>query len=161
MWTRKHFKYFSDIDVDIKRDEKEIREYMTRVDGSLEERYPEIAAEWHPTLNGTVTPDMVKPKSDIKYYWLCPICGNEYDASPGHRIEGTGCPECGRKKRIAKRRKSVVMIDPDTGVVIKRFESIRMAHQETGISESNISSVCKGNRSKAGGYCWQYEDRYY
>lgn len=99
---------------------------------------------------------MVKPKTYIKYYWLCPICGNEYEASPGHRIEGTGCPECGRKKSIAKRRKSVVMIDPNTGDVIRRFDSIRAAHQETGISESNISSVCKERRKKAGGYIWKY-----
>ena len=157
MATRTNSKFFSDFDVDIKRDEKEIRKYMTKINGSLEERYPEIAEEWHPSLNGTVNPDMVKPKSDIKYFWICPLCGNEYEASPGHRIEGTGCPDCGRKRSIAKRRKSVLMIDPDTGDIIRQFDSIRTAHQKTGISESNISSVCRGNRRKAGGYSWRYE----
>ena len=86
MWTRKSFQLFSSVDVNLKRDEKEIRSYMTKVTGSLQELYPEIAAEWHPTLNGGIRPNMVKPKSDTKYYWLCPKCGNDYLASVGHRV---------------------------------------------------------------------------
>ena len=157
-WTRKTFKYFSDVDVNIKRDEKEIRKYMTQVTGSLAEKYPKLAAEWHPTLNGDVMPEMVKQKSDNKYYWICPVCGNEYEASPGHRVEGTGCPDCARKRNIASRMKRVLMIDARSGKVIREFASIREAHNTTGISESNISSVCKGNRKKAGGYNWRYAE---
>lgn len=157
-WTRKTYKLFSDVDVNIKRDEKDIRKYMTQITGSLAEKYPELAAEWHPSLNGDVRPDMVKPKSDIKYYWICPVCGNEYEASPGHRVEGTGCPDCARKRNIASRMKRVIMIDPGSGEVIKEFASIREARNTTGISESNISSVCKGNRNKAGGYIWRYAE---
>ena len=67
-------------------------------------------------------------------------------------------PGVWEKRSIEKRRKAVLMIDPDTGDVIRRFDSIRMAHQETVISESNISSVCKGYRNKAGGYRWKYEN---
>lgn len=49
------------------------------------------------------------------------------------------------------------MIDSETGEVINRFGSLRGANERTGISEANISSVCKGNRKKAGGYMWRYE----
>ena len=33
---------------------------------------PEIAAEWHPTLNGALTPEMVTAGSNRKVWWLCP-----------------------------------------------------------------------------------------
>lgn len=32
---------------------------------------PEIAAHWHPTKNGSLTPDMVKPWSNLEVWWLC------------------------------------------------------------------------------------------
>lgn len=160
MWMRKSCSFFSRVDVNLKRDEKEIRLYMTKVKGSLQETYPEIAAEWHPTLNGDIRPNMIKPKSDTKYYWLCPTCGKEYLATPGHRVYGTACPDCGRKKSAAKRRKAVLMIDANSGVVLKRFDSIKQAHEETGTGDGNISAVCKGNRKNAGGYYWCYESEY-
>ena len=46
--------------------------------------------------------------------------------------------------------------DPETGEVVKTFVSISDAAREMGISSSNITMVCKGVRSKAGGYCWSY-----
>ncbi|KRF59014.1 hypothetical protein ASG97_21350 [Bacillus sp. Soil745] len=38
---------------------------------SLQGKYPEIAAEWHPTLNGDVTPNDVLPNSKESVYWMC------------------------------------------------------------------------------------------
>ena len=32
---------------------------------------PEIAAQWHPTLNGSLTPQMVTAGSHKKVWWLC------------------------------------------------------------------------------------------
>lgn len=158
-WTRKNpYKFHSDIDVDIKRDEMEIRKYMTVIkEDSLADMYPEIAKEWHPYLNGSVTASMVKAKSDVKYYWLCPDCGNEYMASPGHRTDGTGCPKCGILKSALARSIEVVMIEPETKEIIETFKSISDATRQTGISSSNITSVCKGNRKRAGGYLWTYK----
>ena len=52
------------------------------------------------------------------------------------------------------------MIDPRSGIVIKRFDSIKQAHEETGAGDGNITSVCKGIRKKAGGYYWCYESEY-
>lgn len=36
----------------------------------LKSRYPEIAAQWHPTLNGNMTPDKVLATSPQKVWWL-------------------------------------------------------------------------------------------
>ena len=60
----------------------------------LATRYPEIAAEWHPTKNGDLTPSGVLPRSEKKYWWKCSRCGNEWHASPDSRINRMSCPEC-------------------------------------------------------------------
>lgn len=160
MWTRRYVKHVhSDVDINIKRDEQEIRSYMTKLrNGSLAELYPAIASEWHPILNGTVTPDKIKPGSDYKAMWICPQCGNVYSASVGHRTgsKPTGCPKCGIEKNRAANRKAVKMIDLETGAVIKIFKSISEASIQMHINSSNISMVCKKTRPRAGGYGWDY-----
>ncbi len=157
-WTRRKPIFHSRVDINLDRDELEIRSYMTNIKGkSLADKFPELAKEWHPTRNGQLTPQKVKPGSDISVWWICPDCGNEYRAAIRPRaIEGTGCPICGIEKSAKHRRKAVIMIDPITYEVIKEFESIRVASKELKINESNISTVCKGQRRKAGGYIWRY-----
>lgn len=58
----------------------------------------ELAEEWHPTKNGELTPSMITIRNGKKVWWLCPVCGHEWQATPAHRSEGKGCPVCGRKK---------------------------------------------------------------
>ena len=63
-------------------------------DNSLSEAYPDIAKEWHPTLNGDLTPDMFTKGSQKKAWWLCNK-GHYYQTSIGSRTGGkTGCPYC-------------------------------------------------------------------
>lgn len=59
---------------------------------------PELAAEWHPTKNGALTPEMVMPLSNKKVWWRCPK-GHAYQAVVGARtMRKTGCPYCANKK---------------------------------------------------------------
>ena len=59
---------------------------------------PELAAEWHPTKNGALTPEMVTPLSNKKVWWRCPK-GHAYQAVVGTRtMRKTGCPYCANKK---------------------------------------------------------------
>ena len=158
-WTRKRMSDFhSPIDIDLERDEMEIRSYMKKLKGdSLEDLFPEIAKEWHPTKNKSVKPNQVKRGSTAKYWWLCPDCNNEYKASVYHRTSGTGCPKCGAKKSAANRRRKVHMIDMETNEILKTFESVIDASQYMNFkTSSNITSVCKGNRPHSGGYLWRY-----
>jgi len=71
---------------------------------SLAERSPTIAAEWHPTLNGDLTPADVSFSKKAKAWWLCAGCGHEWQAIIGNRVRWPGCPHCGRngRKRPAK-----------------------------------------------------------
>ena len=70
------------------------------VTNSLVSLHPEIVKEWHPTKNGTLTPDKVVAGSEKKAWWKCPNgSDHEWDASIRHRaVDGSGCPFCAGKK---------------------------------------------------------------
>ncbi len=62
---------------------------------------PTLADEWHPTKNAPLLPNAILPKSGKKVWWLCPQCGNEWQAAPHSRSAGHGCPFCsGRVPKI-------------------------------------------------------------
>jgi Probable Zinc-ribbon domain len=57
---------------------------------------PELAAEWHPTRNGSLTPLDVTRKSARTVWWRCAADpSHEWQVSVAHR---TGCPQCPRLK---------------------------------------------------------------
>lgn len=56
--------------------------------------HPQVAAEWHPTKNGDLTPSDVTRYSQRKVWWLG-TCGHSWRASPAIRAGyATGCPKC-------------------------------------------------------------------
>ena len=61
--------------------------------------YPDIAAAWHPTKNGDLTPDDVHYSSNKKRWWICRVSpDHEWYATPNHRTAGRGCPFCSGKR---------------------------------------------------------------
>lgn len=69
--------------------------------GTLADRFPEIAAEWHPTLNGDLTPNDVTGSTSTKVWWLG-RCGHEWDMTVANRTTlGQGCPFCAGKRVLA------------------------------------------------------------
>ena len=61
---------------------------------SLAEARPDLAAEWHPSLNGLVTPEQVLAKSTKKYWWKCPEGDDhEWEARVADRFK-RGCHVC-------------------------------------------------------------------
>ena len=40
---------------------------------TLAEAFPEIAAEWHPTKNGSLVPEKIGEASSKKVWWKCKI----------------------------------------------------------------------------------------
>lgn len=64
----------------------------------LAKTHPELAAQWHPTKNGNVTPNDVKANNCWEIWWVCPK-GHEWRARPWHRThQGNACPFCAGKK---------------------------------------------------------------
>ena len=147
------------IDVNIKRDSKEILQYhTTTLKDSIAKEYPLIANEWHPTKNGDLKPEMFTKGSEHKVWWQCGDCGCEWESTIAHRTAGTGCPKCARQKVIASSIKKVAQIDIHSGKIIRIFESMSEAARVLKINGANITSVCKGSRPNAGGYFWRYVD---
>lgn len=66
---------------------------------SLLDIVPEVCQEWHPTKNGDLKPSDVNAGTNRKVWWLCSICGNEWECSPSNRKNGNGCPACMDKQR--------------------------------------------------------------
>ena len=62
----------------------------------LATRYPDLAAEWHPTKNGDLTPSDVLPGSHRLVWWQCPH-GHEWRAQIKSRVSGAGCPVCSNR----------------------------------------------------------------
>jgi hypothetical protein len=59
--------------------------------------HPDIAQEWHPTKNGSLTPASVVAGSGKKVWWICPK-GHQWKTSVMHRaLSKTGCPYCANK----------------------------------------------------------------
>ena len=60
---------------------------------------PQLAKEWHPTKNGTLTPDMVLPNSNQKVWWLLSYDTEdgkhfnfEWESKINARNNGNSCP---------------------------------------------------------------------
>jgi hypothetical protein len=60
---------------------------------------PDLAAEWHPTKNGELTPEHIGVGSNRKVWWVCDK-GHEWNTPVYSRTSRnpTGCPYCARKQ---------------------------------------------------------------
>lgn len=65
---------------------------------SLAVTHPDIAAEWHPTKNGDVTPSDVVAGSNAARWWVCSE-GHVFRMTPAYRRRGGRCRPCGRSER--------------------------------------------------------------
>jgi len=67
----------------------------------LSETHPELAADWHPTLNLNLHPDEVSAGTHKKVWWLGK-CGHEWITPVQYRSgpDATGCPFCSGQKLL-------------------------------------------------------------
>ena len=59
-------------------------------------QFPDLAKEWHPTKNTSLTPDKVLPGSHRMVWWVCGK-GHEWQAMVKSRVSGCGCPVCANR----------------------------------------------------------------
>jgi hypothetical protein len=85
------------VDIDIERDELQIYStfYKSKKVKSLAEQYPNIALEWHPEKNGSLSPYNVDSCSGLKVWWKCSR-GHEWKTYIYSRTKekSSGCPFC-------------------------------------------------------------------
>ena len=60
----------------------------------LQTTHPNIAKQWHPTKNGSLTPQQLTFGSGKRIWWLCSRCGYEWITSVLNRTQGKSCPLC-------------------------------------------------------------------
>lgn len=64
---------------------------------TLASALPEIAAQWHPTLNGDkFSPETIGPASTRSFWWKAACCGHEWEDSVRDRdkYQRWRCPQC-------------------------------------------------------------------
>jgi DNA-directed RNA polymerase subunit RPC12/RpoP len=70
---------------------------------NLAEGNPELAKEWHPTMNGDLTPEDVTCGSGRKVWWQCSEHENhKWAATIASRNDGRGCPYCSNQKVLLR-----------------------------------------------------------
>ena len=63
---------------------------------------PQLAKEWHPTLNGELKPSEVSPGSSKKVWWCCDK-GHSWQATVALRSNSSrGCPTCNPRRKSSK-----------------------------------------------------------
>jgi len=77
---------------------------------NLQALFPQVARQWHPEKNGSLTPADVLPATNRKVWWRCAE-GHEWRTTPNMRTtRGTGCPYCTGMKVVFE--KSLAAIFP-------------------------------------------------
>jgi len=72
------------------------RSYFVSVTNSLAKADPKLARLWHPSKNGSLTPDQIPAGSSHRVWWKCDKGpDHEWQASPAtKRSNKSGCPFC-------------------------------------------------------------------
>jgi hypothetical protein len=87
---------------------------------SLARLFPEIAALWHPTENGALTPNDLLPGSAQEVAWLCPRGHTFHKAVTFMRTLRQPCEDCRALDAAAPPRMpewdDVGLMDPDDDV---------------------------------------------
>lgn len=97
-----------------------------------------IARQWHPTLNGSLTPGDVVAGSERPVWWLCPDEGHEYETAPVYRTKhGSECHYCTRQKP-----------HPTTCLVVTHPEVAASWHEELN-GDLSPYDVLSGSTNKA------------
>lgn len=72
---------------------------------------PELEKEWHPILNGDLTPYDVFAKGNREVWWICSL-NHEWKAKVNNRVSNnTGCPYC--YGRFATRENNLEVTNPE------------------------------------------------
>ena len=62
--------------------------------------HPQLAAQWHPTKNGSLTPQQFTAGSNRKVWWQCQQ-GHQWEARISSRKGGIDCPVCSGRMVVA------------------------------------------------------------
>lgn len=90
------------------------RGYKASETTSLATCMPLLAAQWHPTENGSRTPHEVTSGSHAVAWWLCSDCDYEWSALIYSRsLDGNGCARCAGQVALPGDPNTLAVAQPD------------------------------------------------
>ena len=94
------------VNPDVRKDRKQILEYLNIRKTSLASEFPMIAKEWDYEGNYPLVPENFPPHSNERVSWKCSVCGHTWNTPISYRTsdEKNACPICARKRGDAKRK---------------------------------------------------------
>lgn len=130
-------------------------------ENDLASAYPQIAAQWHPTKNGVLTPNKVTVFSNRRAWWMCDK-GHEFQTTIAVRVgKGSSCPYCMNRKVLVGFN-DLATVQPElaaqwhhelngtTTPQMVTFGSARMAWWECGaghVWKARINSRASGTKT--------------
>lgn len=117
----------TNIEMNVEVDYDTIRREMdySKKQHSLAMIKPELASQWHPSLNANLSPEKVAITSHKKVWWLCPKCKNEWQAAVSGRVAGNGCPECARIRRIGRKKQKKGLLVEESPKIASEWNRLK------------------------------------
>lgn len=136
-----------------KKNRAESRSLTAARKNNFLKQYPDLAKEISLEENPGLDISKLSIATKTPVIWKCPKGHPSYPASVAHRIQGTGCPICGRERTRKAAEREVINLD--TG---ERFSSLTKAAESVGRDKRLICACCSGRTKTACGFHWQYAD---
>ena len=149
---------FNPPEIDILKDSIEIKAkyYVKKREKSLSSLYPSLCKEWHPTLNGSLNPEMFAKSSSESVWWKCAKCGNEWKTIISNRTgNNSQCPVCAIKSRTINQTK--IIMCRETGDI---FMGTKEAAIKYNVSDRHVSNCCRKNKPLLKKYHLVYIDSF-
>jgi glutaredoxin len=87
------------------------------MENSFADKFPEIAKQWHPTLNGDLKPTDVSVGSGRIAYWICPKNPEHiWPTRINSRGKGRGCPYCTGKRKFGYKYRTLAEAFPEVAI---------------------------------------------
>ena len=106
--------------------------------------HPTLAAEWHPTKNGALSPYNVTVSSGKKVWWQCSQ-GHEWEDTIYHRTAGRGCVVCNQPQKQQRRIQSLIK---KNGSLASTYPGLATEWHPTKNGDLLPSQVSRGSHQK-------------
>lgn len=110
-----------------------------------------VAEAFVPNLDNLPEVDHIDENKNNNIYSNLLWCDRLYNNTKGVQSKE------GRRKSASFRMKRVSQYNLD-GTLLNVYNGVRIAEEQTNISNANIIKCCKGKAKTAGGYIWRYAD---
>lgn len=107
----------------------------------LATRNPELAKQWHPTLNGDLNPYDVTCGCRKNVWWQCEK-GHEWLSDVANRTNGQGCPYCTHNPRASKEY-NLLIINPELCEEWDYVKNEKCPEEYTPGSNQKVWWICK------------------